>query len=153
MVRVVERVGPLAIGGDGNDEGNPVIVGAGTTLTTMKVSAGTVNLYCAATTINKTGGILNVLGNVSLTLAALNDYGGETNWFAPGTITALTAAVPLFRKGHQAGTITNATITGPAAFPRDPNKTITYSNAVVLPSGGLSVLDIGPAMKILPSAV
>jgi len=143
----------LGIGGEGNDEGLPVVIGSGTTLTTMKQSAGTVNLYCAATTINKTGGILNILGNNSLTLAALNDYGGETNWFAPGTITALTSSVPLFRKGHQAGTITNATITDPAAFPRDPNKTITYSNAVVLPSGGLSVLDIGPAMKILPSAV
>lgn len=143
----------LAIGGDGNDEGLPCVIGAGVTLTTLRQSAGTVNQYCAATTINKTGGVLNILGNVSLTIAALNDYGGETNWSAPGTLTALTAGISLVRTGHQAGTITNGTILKPDAFPRDPNKTITYSNAIVIPAEGLTRLEIGYGMKIAPAPV
>ncbi len=133
----------LAVGGDGNDESNPIRVGPGADITNFYQSGGTVNNYASADFVRVTGGILSILGDVSLAFGEVQHHGGEINWFAPGEITALVCSKPLARKGHQPASIVDATIQHPDAFPVDENGVIAFTNPVVLPPEGVNKINVG----------
>lgn len=105
-------------------------LGSGCTLTTMAQTGGTVKMFCGATTYGMTGGSVTVVGTGAFTTLTIDS--GTFNCQSSGTITTLKVGgggVYDRSEDQRAKTITNSTLEANSTF-RDPNKTITFTNAM-----------------------
>ncbi len=100
-----------------------VWIGAGVTLTTLRVNAGTVRLRCAATTVAVYGGTLYTEEAGAIT--TVNLEGGTIYPNSSGTVTTLNAegGTADFTKSGLARTVTT--------LKQNPGSTLTYDPAVL----------------------
>jgi hypothetical protein len=107
-------------------------LGVGVTLTTMVQSGGAVKALGAATTYTMIGGTANVIGTGTITTLTIDS--GTFVDQSSGTFTTLKVGkdgVYDRSQDQRAKTITNSTVEAGATF-LDPNKTITFTNAMAL---------------------
>lgn len=100
-----------------------VILGAGVTLTTLRVTAGTVRLRCACTTVTVYGGTLHTEEDGAIT--TLNLEGGTVYSNSSGTITTLNAGggTADFTRSGLARTV--------STLKQNPGSTLVYDPAVL----------------------
>lgn len=100
-----------------------VWLGAGVTLTTLRINAGTCRLRCAATTVNVYSGTLYTEETGAVT--TINVEGGTVYPNSSGTVTTLNAegGTTDFTKSGLARTVTT--------LKQNPGSTITYDPAVL----------------------
>lgn len=120
-----------------NGADSNVFIGEGVTLTTLEVTAGTVDLRCAATTVNLYGGTLTTNGTGAIT--TVNVKGGAFYPNSTGTITTLNASAGItdFTKTGASRTVTTMVPSGKAVVYDDSNA-VTWTNYTV-PSGRIQV--------------
>lgn len=147
-------VATLTVGYVSNQDSDATVrVGSGTTLTTVNMSGGSLDLYGAATTVTKTAGTLTVWGTGAV--GTLSDLSGTTNYLSTGTITTLTIGSGCtfnFAEDDQARTVTNCTLYAGGAL-ADPFKTVTWTNPIQLAQCRIAdvTLDLGVNRKLAPS--
>ena len=118
-----------------------LVIGGGTTLTTLNQKRGKIKLYCAATTINQDGGELETIGSGAITTANIS---GKLISNSTGTITTLyvnSAGVADFSTSAISRTVTNCTIYGASSKIEADNNSalsITFSNGVICSQGAKS---------------
>ncbi len=125
-------------------------LGSGVTLTTMAQSGGTVTMYAGATTYSMLAGSVTVIGTGAFTTLTIE--GGSVSYQSSGTITTLkvgTGATLDKSEDQRATTITNTTLL-PGSTLLDPNKSFTFTNAILLDHCGLSevTIDFGTNFSI-----
>jgi hypothetical protein len=129
--------------------------GSGLTITNITGGGGTVTLESATTLVDMTDGVLTLLEG---THAALNIDGGTCFYRSNGTLTqgrvgpggALNCSQDL-----RARTFTDLELLEQSTF-LDPNKTVTFTNAVQLPRTGvekLKSIDLGSHYTIQRGAI
>lgn len=128
-------------------------VGSGTTLTTLTMQGGTVELGCAATTVHKNGGTLTCIGSGAYT--TLNNWQGEVVYRSSGTLTNLfTSGRVDYSRDMRAKTVTNATLYRGGEI-NDPQGVVVWTNGIDLSGCGLreAGLDVGRNITLTPSAI
>lgn len=131
-------------------------IGESVTLTgtTIKQNGGTVNCRSAIITLEKRGGTFNHLkGNAT----TVSNWGGVYNDQSNGTMTTYNGGNTgqyLREKDLRDKTITNTNLYGGTTF-KDPNKTITFTNAIqfVQCSDNDCTTDFGSNIKFTPVAI
>jgi len=106
-----------------------VVIGSGTTLTTLNKNAGSCYLGCGATTVNHDAGTLNTYGSGAIT--TINQEGGTIYSNSSGTITTLNviSGTADFTKSLKARTVTTAKIDAGGVLLYDPS-VLTLTNKV-----------------------
>jgi hypothetical protein len=132
-----------------------LLCGSGTTLTTVTVNGGEVDLDSNVTTLNQTAG--DVTLRSAATVTTWNLDGGTAYHASTGTLTTLNVgggAIFDCRRSLGARTITNANLYQGATI-NDPMKTVTFTNGLDLVrcSPGDVTLDIGEHQTLTPSAI
>ena len=147
-------VATLTVGYVSNQDSDATVrCGQGTTLTTVNMSGGSLDLYSGCTTLTKTAGTLTTYGTGAYTtLAAL---GGTTNCLSTGTIGTLTIGSTetlSFAEDDQARTVTNCTLYAGGSL-SDPFKTVTWTNPIQLAQCRIAdvTLDLGVNRRLAPS--
>lgn len=127
-------------------------LGAGCTLTTIQQNGGIIVYQSSVTTHRiQGGGTATVLGATNIT--TLDIEAGTVNYQGTGTIATATigsnGAKLVFTQDPRARTITNLTLDAGATL-LDPNKTVTFTNPLILQRCGLSqvTLDLGVNMNL-----
>lgn len=97
--------------------GGSLLLGSGTSLTTLRVNGGEALVECALTTVNQYGGIVTTSGIGAIT--TYNCFGGTAILNSSGTITTLNiypGATVIFTGSNKARTVTTTVFNpGPAA--------------------------------------
>ena len=148
-------VATLKVGYLSNQSGDSsVVCGSGTTLTTVEVRGGQVELNSNVTTITQTGGSVNLRGSATVTTWNLD--GGIAYYCSSGTATLINVGggVLDFRRDMQARTVANLNAYQGAAI-HDPFKTVTWTNGLDLHRCSPSevTLNIGQHQTLTPSAI
>jgi len=125
-------------------------LGVGVTLTTMVQSGGDVRMFGVATTYTMIGGTAWIVGTGTITTLTID--AGTFIDQSSGTITTLKVGKDGDydrSEDQRSKTITNSTLEAGAAF-LDPNKTVTFTNAMALNRCKLSevTLDLGSHFNI-----
>ncbi len=118
---------------DQQEADSTLIVGYGTTWTTLNMVGGTVTTYVQGTTINKYGGTLTLIAGTPTTI---NHYAGTIDYRAGNCTTykAYPNTINNFFAGPSTKTFTNTTIYELAEW-QDPMATIIHTNTVSVPGG------------------
>lgn len=121
-------VGTVAVAYRTNEASDArVRLGAGLTLTTLEQSGGDVEIRCAATTVERTGGTLTRTGSGAVT--TLTNNGGTVYDEGTGTVTTVHQNAELYRRGLAAVTYTTLYLYANSVT-LDPNGTFTLTNPV-----------------------
>lgn len=114
----------------------------GVTLTTIDKVGGSMTITSSATTITHGGGDIRVDGTGAVT--TINAREGTVNYTSTGTITNLNiydGGAVSFDINNKARTVTNCTMTSGGAL-SDANKTVTWSNGVILYQCGIGAVQL-----------
>jgi hypothetical protein len=128
--------------------------GSGTTLTTVTVNGGAVDLSSAVTTLTMNGGTVTCRGTMTGATVTINS--GTLYWLSSGTIT--TASVGNngtidWSQDARTRTVTNVLNVYPGATLNDPLATVTFSAGFKLNGCRIAecTLDVGESRTITPS--
>lgn len=120
-----------------------VIVGAGLgTITTLSQIGGTVVCAASVTTATNNGGQLEFTGAAAV--GTLRANSGPVYYSSSGTLTQGYVGAEgqlLFTRDMRARTVTNCTIVAGAVV-RDPNRSVTWTNSIVLSQCGLADVEL-----------
>lgn len=123
-------IGTIEVGLNGGVDGefDPetfMLVGAGVTLTNLKVYGARALLRCAATTVTANGGVLQTSGAGAIT--TINAYGGVVRSNSTGTVTTINASkgAVIDLSSPLARTVTTINADDSCVIIRHPNVTIT----------------------------
>jgi hypothetical protein len=120
-----------------------VAIGNGVTqLTAVNQFGGFVYCHAGFTVWNLRSGSVLFMG--SGTAGTLNAYEGTFNYNSSGTLTTLVVAsggVVLFSQDLRSRTVTNATVAAGSTL-KDPAKTVTWTNGILLQNCNLSEVDL-----------
>jgi len=130
-----------------------MVCGAGTTLTTIDQSNGTLTTNSAVTTMNKSGGTWTHYAGA---VGTINNDAGAVYYRSDGTWTTLhNRGIFDLSRDNRARTGTNTSLYAGCSF-IDSAKTVTHSNGIDLVHcgiGDLTRLDVGRHVTLTPSAV
>ncbi|WP_013626608.1 hypothetical protein [Rubinisphaera brasiliensis] len=148
-------VATLKVGYISNQSGDATVYcGSGTTLTNVDQSGSNLTVAAATTTVDQTGGTLNILAGAH---AAITQDGGVCNYRSTGTITTAivgNGATLDFSQDMRARTVTNCSVYRGATL-RDTFKTVTFTNGIDLQRCGVDdiTLEVGSHLTLTPSAI
>lgn len=110
-----------------------LIIGYGTTWTTLNMVGGTVTTYVQGTTINKYGGTLTIMAGTPTTI---NHYAGTIDYRGGNCTTykAYPNTINNFFAGPSSKTFTNTTIYEQAEW-QDPMAVVIHTNTISVPGG------------------
>lgn len=120
-----------------------VVVGAGLgTITTLSQIGGTVVCAASVTTATNNGGVLEITGAAAVGTLCANS--GPTYYASSGTLTQGYVGAEgqlLFTRDMRSRTVTNCTLVAGAVV-RDPNRSVTWTNPLVLSQCGLQDVEL-----------
>lgn len=143
-------LGTVRLGNEGNTTGDvSVLFGSGCTITTIEMSGGAAQSYAGVTTLNMVDGDWH---HYSGAITTGNIDGGTLTYESTSTITTLrvgTGATVDFSRDIRSRTVTTTTI-NPDATIKDPYRTVTWTNGIVLTRCTLDevTLDLGTNITV-----
>lgn len=149
-------VATLRVGADSDGRAPDVRGGPGLTLTTLSQAGGVVVLQAGLTTVTKTAGALTIIGPAGTNVTTVNNDGGDFIYQAVGTIGTLRVSdggLADFSRDPRARNVTDTTVYAGAEL-RDPFRTVTWTNPIVLHRCGLEdvTIDLGTHITLAVAA-